>query len=153
MNNDLFNSTAFIAPFIGWLLAQGIKPLISLIAGDAFDMKKAFSTGGMPSSHTSTVVALTTSLGITEGIGSTQFAIAMVFSCVVIYDAIGIRHEAGKQAGVLNDWSKTFAELFEDNQFTQANLKTMLGHTVSQVICGIILGLIVGFVVTYSIGF
>jgi acid phosphatase family membrane protein YuiD len=153
MNNDLFNSTAFIAPFIGWLLAQGIKPLISLIAGDAFDMKKAFSTGGMPSSHTSTVTALTTSLGITEGIGSTQFAIAMVFSCVVIYDAIGIRHEAGKQAGVLNDWSKTFAELFEDNQFTQANLKTMLGHTVSQVICGIILGLIVGFVVTYSIGF
>lgn len=153
MNNDLFHNVTIIAPFISWLLAQGIKPLISLISGDSFDMKKAFSTGGMPSSHTSTVIALATSLGITEGIGSTQFAIAMVFSSVVIYDAMGIRQEAGKQAGVLNDWSRTFTELFEEDQFTQANLKTMLGHTVSQVICGIILGVIVGFAITYSIGF
>jgi acid phosphatase family membrane protein YuiD len=153
MNNDLFHNAAIIAPFLGWLFAQGIKPLISLISGDGFDMHMAFSTGGMPSSHTATVIALATSLGITEGIGSTQFAISMVFSSVVIYDAMGIRHEAGKQAGVLNDWSKTFAELFEDNQFTQANLKTMLGHTVSQVFFGVILGLIVGFAVTYIIGF
>lgn len=153
MNNDLFHNAAFIAPFIGWLLAQGIKPLISLISDDGFDMGMAFSTGGMPSSHTSTVTALTTSLGITQGVGSTQFAIAMVFSCVVIYDAMGIRLEAGKQAGILNDWSKTFTELFEDNQFTQTNLKTMLGHTVSQVLFGIILGILVGFAVTYSIGF
>lgn len=153
MNNDLFHSAAIVAPFLGWLFAQGIKPFISFISGDGFNMHMAFSTGGMPSSHTSTVIALTTSLGITEGLGSTQFAIAMVFSCVVIYDAMGIRQEAGKQAGVLNEWSKTFTELFEENQFSQANLKTMLGHTVSQVFFGIILGLIVGFIVTYSIGF
>jgi len=153
MNNDLLHSSAIIAPFIAWLLAQAIKPLISRLSGDNFNFKRAFSTGGMPSSHSSTVAALATSLGITQGIGSTEFAIAMVFSSVVVYDAMGIRQEAGKQAEMMNDWSKTFSEIFDEGQFTQANLKTMLGHTGSQVIGGIIFGILVGFAVTYAIGF
>lgn len=152
MNNDLIHNTTFIAPFISWLLAQGIKPLISLIAGESFDIKRSLSTGGMPSSHTATVMALTTNLGIMFGIGSYQFAIAIVFSSIVIYDAMGIRHEAGKQAEMINSWSKTLGELFE-GQFSQTNLKTMLGHTISQVVFGTLLGIIVGFLVTYSIGF
>ncbi|MBK5201278.1 MAG: divergent PAP2 family protein [Spirochaetaceae bacterium] len=152
MNNDLIHNSSFIAPFISWILAQSIKPLISLISGESFDIKRSLSTGGMPSSHTSTVVALTTNLAIIFGIGSYQFAIAMVFSSIVIYDAMGIRQEAGKQAEMINSWSTTLGELFE-GQFSQTNLKTMLGHTISQVLFGILLGLIVGFVVTYLIGF
>jgi acid phosphatase family membrane protein YuiD len=152
MINDLIHNTSLVAPFIAWLLAQGIKPLISLIGGEGFDIKRSLSTGGMPSSHTSTVIALTTNLAIRYGVGSYQFAMSLVFSSIVIYDAMGIRHEAGVQAEMLNSWSKTLGELFE-GQFTQANLKTMLGHTISQVVFGILLGLIIGFSITYSIGF
>ncbi len=144
MNNNLLTNAPFLSAFFASLIAQFIKPIISVIVGDKFDIKRAFSTGGMPSSHTATVIALTTTIAIRYGIGSTLFAISAVFGTIVIHDAMGIRKEAGKQAELLNEWSRIFIEIHEEGQFTQANLKTMLGHSFSQVLFGAILGLIVG---------
>ncbi len=131
-------------------MAQLLKPIISLIVGEKFDFKKAFSTGGMPSSHTASVIAITTTIGIQYGLSSPFFAICTVFGLIVIHDAMGIRKAAGKQAELLNEWSKIFSEIHEEGQFTQANLKTMLGHTFSQVFFGIILGLFVGIFSAYT---
>jgi acid phosphatase family membrane protein YuiD len=144
MDNNLLTNAPFLSAFFACLIAQFVKPIISVIVGDKFDIKRAFSTGGMPSSHTATVIALTTTIAIRYGIGSTLFAISAVFGTIVIHDAMGIRKEAGKQAELLNEWSRIFIEIHEEGQFTQANLKTMLGHSFSQVFFGAILGLIVG---------
>lgn len=144
MDNNLLTNAPFLSAFFACLIAQFVKPIISVIVGDKFDIKRAFSTGGMPSSHTATVIALTTTIAIRYGIGSTLFAISAVFGTIVIHDAMGIRKEAGKQAEFLNEWSRIFIEIHEEGQFTQANLKTMLGHSFSQVFFGAILGLIVG---------
>lgn len=151
MNNDLLHNCALVSAFISCVIAQGLKPIISYIVGDKFDMRRALSTGGMPSSHTSTVVALSTSVGMTQGIGSIDFAICFVFSIIVIHDAMGIRKEAGKQAELINEWSKIFTEAHKEGQFTQANLKTMLGHTFPQVFFGFLLGVIVGVLTTYQL--
>lgn len=148
MNNDLLHNCALVSAFFSCIIAQGLKPFISFIVGDKFDMRRALSTGGMPSSHTSTVVSLTTSVGMTQGIGSIAFAFCFIFSIIVIHDAMGIRQEAGKQAEVINEWSKILTDLHTEGQFTQSNLKTMLGHTFPQVFFGFLLGIIVGVATT-----
>jgi len=150
MNNILANAP-LVSAFFAWLIAQGIKPFVSKLMGYGFNAHQLLSTGGMPSSHTATVVALTTSIGITEGMNSIYFAISLVFSLIVIHDAMNIRWEAGKQAEVINEWSRLLSEIHKDGPFTPENLKTMLGHSFSQIIGGFIFGIIISLICTYLI--
>ena len=151
MNNNILANAPLVSAFFAWLIAQLLKPFISMISGNKFNPHLLISTGGMPSSHTATVVALSTSIGLTKGVGSTYFAIALIFSIIVIHDAMNIRAEAGKQAEVINEWSRLLSDIHKGGPFTPENLKTMLGHSFSQVIGGFILGLIVSFILTYVI--
>ena len=68
-----------------------------------------------------------------------------------MHDAMGIRQEAGKQAEVINEWSKILSDIHEDGVFSQEHLKTMLGHSFSQVVAGLVFGLLVGIGCTYLI--
>lgn len=77
-----------------------------------------------------------------------QFAISFVFAAIVIHDAISIRRAAGKQAEVINEWSRILTKIHEDGQFTPENLKTMLGHNFTQVSAGLILGFVIAILVT-----
>ncbi|HPZ16316.1 MAG TPA: divergent PAP2 family protein, partial [Sphaerochaeta sp.] len=63
----------------------------------------------------------------------------------------GIRRAAGKQAEVINEWSRILSTIHREGQFNPENLKTMLGHSFSQVLGGTILGLLVALVVTEKI--
>ncbi len=148
---NILDNAPLVSAFFAWLIAQGIKPFISKLMGDGFNFHQLFSTGGMPSSHTATVVALTTSIGITEGVTSVYFAISIVFSLIVVHDAMNIRWEAGKQAEVINEWSRLLSEIHKDGPFTPENLKTMLGHSFSQVIGGFIFGFVISIIITYMI--
>ena len=74
-------------------------PLFHRIAGERVVI---VGSGGMPSSHTALVVGLCTSIGLKEGMQSSIFALCLVFSLVVMYDATGVRLHAGRQAEVLN---------------------------------------------------
>lgn len=42
-----------------------------------------FGSGGMPSSHSATVMALTTAIALQEGAGGSSFAISTILACVV----------------------------------------------------------------------
>jgi acid phosphatase family membrane protein YuiD len=148
MNNDILHNAPFIAAAVAVFVAQGLKPLVNAIVDRQFDWSLLHSTGSMPSSHTAGVIALLTAIGMTEGVGTVDFAIAITFSAIVIHDAMGVRREAGKQAEVINEWSRILTDLHREGQFTPENLKTMLGHSFSQVVGGIVVGLIVGFSVT-----
>lgn len=143
----LLRNTPLAAAFIGFMAAQILKILFILVMEKKLDLHMALSTGGMPSSHTSTVTALTTSIGMIHGVYSTFFAVSLVFSIVVIYDAVGIRQAAGKHAEVLNEMTQLINEIFEHG-FKHNDLKTLLGHTYPQVLAGIMVGAAAGASVT-----
>jgi len=148
MNNNFLSNAPLVSAFISMVIAQFLKPFINVLITRKLELKMLYSTGGMPSSHTSSVVALVTSVGLVKGLGSTEFAICIVFAIIVIHDAMGIRRAAGQHAEVLNEWSRILKNVSEEGKITEQNLKTLLGHTFSQVFFGGILGIIVGFFVT-----
>jgi len=141
----LLKNIPLLCSFFAWLTAQLLKPVIlCLFHKEKFDKYMLITTGGMPSSHTATVVALTTSVGLIYSFSSVYFAVCAVFSIIIIHDAMNLRNQAGKHAQVLNKWSKYFQDMFDDDNFSEEHLKTMLGHNFAQVVGGFILGLAIG---------
>lgn len=134
----LYNKPLWAA-IISWACAQGFKTIRPIVTERRFDVTRVVGTGGMPSSHSSLVMALTTSIGKYYGFDSAYFAVALIFSFVVMYDAAGIRRAAGKQAEILN-------YLIEHHSMPNFDkVKELLGHTPLEVLVGAILGIIVGF--------
>jgi len=121
-----------------WFVAQLIKFIAALVKTKRLSFWLFFSSGGMPSSHTSFVVALSTLLGIREGFDSPIFAIAAVTTAIVMYDATGVRQQAGKHAVVLN---RLLQYLDDPSISLEMKLKELLGHTPRQVMAGAALGI------------
>lgn len=48
-----------------------------------WDSKRMLGSGGMPSSHSATVMALAVAIALQEGTGGPAFAIAVVLACIV----------------------------------------------------------------------
>ena len=125
-----------ISAVSAWLAAQLLKVLTGMFRERKFSLTAlVFSTGGMPSSHTASVVALTTSAALTYGLDSFAFAASFMFAMVVMIDATGVRRETGEQAKILNQMMK---QLFEAKNIETWNrtLKELVGHTPLQVIAG-----------------
>ena len=139
--SELLTNKVLIVAAIAWLVAGILKVIIEVIVLKKFDIKRIFGAGGMPSSHTATVVALVISTGYYAGFSNTSFAIAFILAIIVVHDAMGVRRETGIQAKVLNKM------VFDSNVFDDINLekrlKEYIGHTPSQVLIGGIVGLIV----------
>ncbi|MCL1995652.1 MAG: divergent PAP2 family protein [Defluviitaleaceae bacterium] len=134
----ILQNQIFMTALAGWLAAQIIKCVINTLQTKKFSLEILFSSGGMPSSHTAIAVAMATKVGIVEGFDSTFFAIAAVFSCVVIYDAMGVRRQAGKHAQIINILTKNWP--------STPNLKELLGHKPIEVVFGVFLGIAVAFI-------
>ncbi len=133
-----------LAPLVAWSIAQVIKTIIFWIQQKKFDISLLVASGGMPSSHSALVVALTMKIALICGLDSPFFAISLVFSLVVMYDAINVRQSVGKQAIVLNRILKEYSKtgVLDDEQ-----VKVILGHTPLQVLMGLLLGLVCGYFV------
>lgn len=134
-----------IVPFIAWLLTQWLKPVFEYLRTGNWNFKIAKGSGGMPSSHSSTMIALTTIIGFGRGLDSESFAIALVLSLIVMYDARGVRQAAGSHAIYLNQIKDELHDLL-GKAFTIEGFKTNLGHTSIQVAVGGFLGLIIGII-------
>ena len=130
------------------LIAQGIKILTVAIKKKTFRWTILFATGGMPSSHSSTVVAMATSVGLIDGFNSTNYAIAVCFATVVMFDAAGLRRNASKQAMVLNRMIKQL--LSPESETGKVKLKEFLGHTPTEVLVGALLGIAVSLVIHFG---
>lgn len=130
----------------GWVLAQVLKTIIHLWFTRTFVAERLVGGGGMPSSHSATVCALCTATAIEYGAGSFEFAMAAIFALVVMYDAIGVRQETGKQAKVLNDMIELFTHMGKDLDI-EKQLKEFIGHTPLQVVCGAALGIVTAFII------
>ncbi len=135
---------------MGWLVAQVLKTLIDLLITKEFTPERLVGSGGMPSSHSSTVCALATSAALWYGLGSSEFAISSIIAIIVMYDARGVRRETGNQAVVLNKIMDYFTnEHPEDLVFDEENLKELIGHTPLQVLAGALLGILISFIFYY----
>jgi uncharacterized protein len=138
---DILDNRVLIVSFAASLIAQLLKVLIDLIRFRKLNFRVLVGTGGMPSAHSALVTALATGVGLTLGLGSVEFAMAVIFASIVMYDAAGVRQAAGKQARVLN---QIMDEFFQENPaFNQDRLKELLGHTPIQVLAGSILGIVI----------
>lgn len=146
---DVVYNRPLWAAIIASAVAQILKVLIEFLTDRKFDLRRLWDTGGMPSSHSASVSALSTCIGLQEGFNSAYFAIAALFSYIVIYDARGVRRAAGLHAEILNEVVKELPHLFEEG-FQPKALKTLLGHTGPQVIVGTLLGITIGVVVFYN---
>jgi acid phosphatase family membrane protein YuiD len=130
------------------LIAQFFKILTVAVKKRTFKWTILFATGGMPSSHSSTVVAMATSVGLIDGFNSTSYAIAVCFATVVMFDAAGLRRNASKQAMVLNKMIKQL--LSPDSETGSVKLKEFLGHTPTEVLVGALLGIAVSLVLHFG---
>jgi uncharacterized protein len=141
---SLLANTPLVAAFVATLLAQVVKVGLVLATERRWAPERMLETGGMPSSHSAAVAALTTTLGMIYGLGHPYFAVAVVFATIVMYDATGIRRAAGQHAELLNDLVEELSHLFDEG-FQPRALKTLLGHTYPQVVVGALLGLATGW--------
>ncbi len=137
----LANKVLWVALF-SWFVAQVIKVILVLIKEKRFDVGRMIGSGGMPSSHSSFVMALTTAVAFESGLSSPLFAACVVLSFVVMYDASGVRRETGRQAEVLNDILQNFGK--QDPEVFGKQLKELIGHEPIEVFAGAVLGILCG---------
>lgn len=145
MQGSFFEEYKYIiVPFFVWFGIQLFKFIYDLVKSKKFNFKRLMQAGGMPSSHSGVVISLTTMIGKNVGINSPLFAVALIFSFIVMYDAAGVRRVAGKQAKLLNKIVETPG--LTSLQVSE-RLVEVLGHTPVQVIVGAAIGVIVGLLV------
>lgn len=161
MRTDQFN-VMLVAAIIGWVSAQIIKTIIHLIETKKFDPERILGAGGMPSSHSATVCALSVTASKVCGVNSPEFALAIILALIVMYDACGVRRAAGLHAREINRLRRIVdklddeiveqldeeidLEINEEESKTPKELKEFLGHTPFQVLCGALLGIIIGMI-------
>ena len=135
-----------VSSVTGWVVAQLLKTIIDCMLNKSFSPERLVGSGGMPSSHSSTVCALVVSSGLCFGVSSFEFAVSFILAAIVMYDATGVRRETGKQAKLLNMIMEQDIFKLNMEQF-QEKLKEFVGHTPLQVFAGAILGEILALLV------
>ena len=140
----IFSNSAVWVPILAMGLAQLTKCTVYSIKARKLDLTWLFQTGGMPSSHSAAVTALSTKIGFRAGFDSPLFAAVLVFSLIVMYDAAGLRRAAGKQARVLNF---VLQDMYKGHRVSEERLKELLGHTPLEVIAGAAMGLAIAVLV------
>jgi acid phosphatase family membrane protein YuiD len=136
----LFQNKALIAGLIAWALAQVIKIPLDYLHTRRWNWSLLFTTGGMPSSHSALVTSTTLAVGLYYGFDHPTFALGVVITMIVTYDAAGVRQQAGIHAQRIN---VIFEELLRGHPINEKDLRVMLGHTPLEVAGGILLGLVV----------
>lgn len=144
---EMLGNQVLVCAVSGWIVAQVLKTILDCILNRSFNPERLFGSGGMPSSHSATVCALTTASGIKYGAGSFEFAVSFVLSMIVMYDAMNVRMETGKQAKLLN--RVFFENILEfDGVVLQERFKEYVGHTPVQVVAGAFLGIVIAAMVS-----
>ncbi|WLR41280.1 divergent PAP2 family protein [Bacillus carboniphilus] len=154
--NELLNFP-LLSSLCAIFFAQFIKVPIQFVVSKKLDWSLLTSTGGMPSSHSAAVTALSTAIAIDHGFHSPIFAVAAIFSIITMFDATGVRRHAGEQATVLNKLVIDFNRFVEEakiwpkieEQEKQRRLKELLGHQPIEVFFGGLTGILLTLFLHY----
>jgi uncharacterized protein len=134
------------AALTAWSLAQVIKVPLEFIRTRRWNFALLFSAGGMPSSHSALVAATAHGIGLKEGFHTPLFALAVAFAMIVIYDATGIRRQAGRHAALIN---AMISDLTSGHPLKEEHLREVLGHTPLQALMGTLMGLAIAQLAWY----
>lgn len=147
---DLITNQYLVTAISSWFVAQVLKTIIHIIVNKKFDIKRFFGDGGMPSAHSATVSSVAIAAALHYGLNSFEFALSAVFAIVICRDAMGVRHETGKQAVILNELVKT-VEADTETDILDVQLKELVGHTPLQVMTGVMVGVLNAIFMYYVI--
>lgn len=141
-------SPYIIAGVLGWVVSQAGKYVIaSFKNGGLASYRQLYLSGHMPSAHSATVIAVLVVIGFIDGVHSGLFGLALVFSSVVLYDAMMVRRSSGEQGIALS-------ALLKEQKSKVPFPRVALGHTPLEVAVGAFLGVLVGVAVCYfQLGF
>ncbi len=154
---ELLYNFPLISSLVAIFFAQFVKVPIQYIVSRKLDWSLITSTGGMPSSHSAAVTALTTGVALDQGMNSSLFAVSMIFAIITMFDATGVRRHAGEQATVLNQLVIDFNTFVEEaklwqkkpEQEKQKKLKELLGHQPIEVFFGGLTGILISLILYY----
>ncbi|MFS0882484.1 divergent PAP2 family protein [Metabacillus niabensis] len=154
---ELLYNFPLISSLVAIFFAQFVKVPIQYIVSKKLDWSLITSTGGMPSSHSAAVTALTTGVALEQGMNSSLFAVSTIFAIITMFDATGVRRHAGEQATVLNQLVIDFNTFVEEakvwpkkpEQEKQKKLKELLGHQPIEVFFGGLTGILISLVLYY----
>lgn len=139
----LLNNQILWTTIAAWGLAQFIKVPLEYLEHRRWNWGLWFSSGGMPSSHSALVVSAMLSIGLLDGFDTPIFALSVAVAMVIVYDAAGVRREAGRHAERINI---LINELITGHPINEKQLKEVIGHTPTEVIVGVALGLVTAVV-------
>lgn len=143
---ELLHNYVLVCALSSWATAQILKFILNYIVTRDFNFERLSGAGGMPSAHSATVTALVIACARYNGMDSTYFALSVALAAIVIYDAMGVRHEAGEHAKIINQLLKNSAEEENDDPDVK-ELKEMLGHTPLEVVGGVLTGILVPLII------
>ena len=145
----IFQNPALLSALIAWFMAQVLKPPLEFFRHGKWNWGYFFTTGGMPSSHSALMVGAATGIGLHDGFNSSVFALAVAVTMVVVYDAAGVRRQAGIHAARIN---VLINELLSGHPISDKQLLEVLGHTPMEVSGGVLLGIVVGLLYKLYVG-
>jgi acid phosphatase family membrane protein YuiD len=147
--DGLLTNHALLTGLAAWLLAQILKPPLEYLRRGKWNWGYLASAGGMPSSHSALMVGTTLGIALHVGFDNPVFAIAVAVTMIVVYDAAGVRREAGRHAQAINT---IIEELLSGHPISDKELREVLGHTPMEVIGGIFLGIVVSILYWMYVG-
>ncbi len=145
---SIFSNVPLVAAGIAFLISQTLKVILYYFKDGEFNLWHFCEAAGMPSTHSAMSSALALSVGVVEGFASPLFALSVVFSIIVMYDAMGVRFAAGQQALILN---KIIEDIYSEKSGEKEKLKELIGHTPSEVLGGLILGVFVAIAMYFVV--
>jgi uncharacterized protein len=138
----IFQNHVLLTGITAWILAQALKIPVDLLQNRHWNWALFFAAGGMPSSHSALVTSTAMAVGLHYGFDNPIFGVATAIAMIVVYDATGIRRQAGMQAQKIN---VLVEELLKGHPISEEHLREVLGHTPLEAMGGVLLGLLIAF--------
>lgn len=142
----VFANPVLISGLIAWGTAQALKIPLDYFTSKQWNWVLLLRAGGMPSSHSALVAATAHSIGLFVGFETPLFALSLATAIIVIYDATGIRRQAGQHAEIINAMIR---DLAHGHPLKQQQLREVLGHTPLEALAGTLLGLAVAHLIWF----
>ena len=141
MKTVLGLSPYLVAAALAWFCTQLTKYLLDAVKSKSFsNISLMYQSGSMPSVHSAIMTSVATTIALLDGINSGLFALALVITVVVMYDAMQVRRAVGEQGLAL-------LELLKEAGVTKKPHHA-LGHKPLEVMVGVVLGVGVAFFIT-----
>ena len=146
---DLFLNFPLMIAALSLVVAQTVKIFYYYFKDGEINLWHFIEASGMPSAHAAIVSSLTLAIGLIHGFSTALFGASLIFSCIVMYDAAGVRRAAGKQALILN---RVVEDIYKTGKVSNGKLKELMGHSPFEVVVGAVLGIAIAasmFVLIY----